>query len=62
MRALIIAGGMLALAGCAGLPDPDPNQAWIDLQANGHNALQATQVDEREWSDTRYFEVEPGSH
>jgi hypothetical protein len=62
MRALLLVGGLLTLAGCAGLPDPDPNQAWVDLQGPQENMLHATQVDEREWEDTRYFEVQPGSH
>jgi len=62
MRALILASGLLTLAGCAGLPDPDPNQAWVDLQVDQDNSLHATEVDEREWLDTRYFEVQPGSH
>lgn len=62
MRAFLMAGGLLALGGCAGLPDPNPDQAWIDLQAAKENTLHATEVDEREWQDTRYFEVQPGSH
>jgi hypothetical protein len=45
------------------MPDPDPSQAWIDLDARQQDtALQALKVDSREAVDKRYFEVQPGSH
>jgi len=65
MRMLMLTGGLLTLAGCAGfgMPDPDPSQAWIDLDAHQHDtALQAVQVDATQAIDKRYFEVQPGSH
>ncbi|PKH78965.1 hypothetical protein CXF97_17795 [Pseudomonas sp. Choline-02u-1] len=65
MRMLMLTGGLLTLAGCAGfgMPDPDPSQAWIDLDARQHDtALQAVQVDATQAIDKRYFEVQPGSH
>ena len=31
MRALLVAGSLSLLCACSTLPDPDPNQAWIDL-------------------------------
>lgn len=33
MRTMFVACSLLILSGCAGLPAPDPNQAWIDLTA-----------------------------
>jgi hypothetical protein len=62
MRTLMLTGGLLMLAGCAGLPDPDPAQAWVDLDAHQNAALQALKVDEKPSIDKRYFEVQPGSH
>lgn len=62
MRKLILTSGLLMLAGCAGLPDPDPTQAWIDLEAHQDRALQALEVDEKTSTDKRFFEVPPGSH
>ena len=62
MREILWVCGFLTLAGCAGLPDPDPSQAWVDLQVPQDNSLQAEQVDAQAWVDKRYFEVEPGSH
>ncbi|WP_448694475.1 PA0061/PA0062 family lipoprotein [Pseudomonas moraviensis] len=65
MRMLMLTGGLLTLAGFAGfgMPDPDPSQAWIDLDAHQHDtALQAVQVDATQAIDKRYFEVQPGSH
>ena len=65
MRMLMLSGGLLTLAGCAnfGMPDPDPSQAWIDLDARQQDtALQALQVDTTAAVDKRYFEVQPGSH
>ncbi|MFW0753558.1 hypothetical protein ACN1C3_02240 [Pseudomonas sp. H11T01] len=62
MRTLMLTGGLLILAGCAGLPAPDPAQAWVDLEAHQNTALQALKVDEKPAIDKRYFEVQPGSH
>ncbi|WP_407314016.1 hypothetical protein [Pseudomonas sp. nanlin1] len=62
MRTPLLVGSLLTLAGCAGLPDPDPNQAWIDLASGQNNTLHAEQVDDRDSSDARYFEVPPGRH
>jgi len=65
MRILILTGGLLTLAGCAGfgMPSPDPTQAWIDLDSQQQDtALQALEVDRKAAVDKRYFEVQPGSH
>lgn len=45
------------------MPDPDPNQAWIDLNSKQEDAaLQALKVDDKAATDKRFFEVQPGSH
>ena len=62
MRALLVIGSMLLVSACSTLPDPDPNLAWVDLTPYGETSLDAKQVDERDWADSRYFEVQPGSH
>ncbi|WP_263263571.1 hypothetical protein [Pseudomonas sp. RIT-PI-S] len=62
MREILLLGALLTLIGCMGLPKPDPNQAWVDLQVPEENALRAQQVDAQAWDDHRYFEVQPGSH
>jgi hypothetical protein len=65
MRKLMLTGGLLTLAGCAGfgMPDPDPSQAWIDLASKQQDsALQALKVDDKAATDKRFFEVQPGSH
>lgn len=63
MRAMLLVSGLVALTGCAGfLPKPDPNQAWVDLAAEQDSSLHAVQVDDRDWTDKRYFQVQPGSH
>ncbi|WP_213937623.1 hypothetical protein [Pseudomonas sp. dw_612] len=65
MRKLMLTGGLLTLAGCAGfgMPDPDPSQAWIDLASKQEDsALQALKVDDKAATDKRFFEVQPGSH
>ena len=62
MRALLVTGPLLLISACSTLPDPDPNQAWIDLTRYDNTSLDAVQVDERDWADSRYFEVQPGSH
>lgn len=62
MREIFLLAAALTLAGCMGLPKPDPNQAWVDLNVPEDNALHAQQVDAQALDDNRYFEVEPGSH
>ncbi|MBA1288096.1 PA0061/PA0062 family lipoprotein [Pseudomonas japonica] len=62
MREIFLLAAALTLTGCMGLPKPDPNQAWVDLQVPEDNALHAQEVDAQALDDTRYFEVEPGSH
>lgn len=65
MRKLMLTGGLLMLAGCAGfgIPRQDPSQAWIDLDSKQEDtALQALAVDKQAANDKRYFEVQPGSH
>jgi hypothetical protein len=53
MRAsLFVIGALATLAGCAGMPRPDPNQAWVDLQVPQNNSLHAVEVDKQA----------PGSH
>ncbi|WP_256737509.1 hypothetical protein [Pseudomonas sp. dw_358] len=60
--ALMSLASALALAGCAGMPKPDPKQAWIDLRVGQDRSLHAVEVDEHAWRDQRYFEVAPGRH
>ena len=62
MRPLFAASTLMLLSACSTLPNPDPNQAWVDLTPVDETSLHAVQVDERDWADTRYFEVAPGSH
>jgi len=62
MREIFLIAAALTLTGCMGLPKPDPNQAWVDLQVPEDNALHAQEVDAQALDDNRYFEVEPGSH
>ncbi len=62
MRSLFAVGTLVLLSGCSTLPDPDPNQAWVDLAPFDNTSLHAVQVDERDWADKRYFEVQPGNH
>jgi hypothetical protein len=44
------------------LPKPDPSQAWIDLETDKRDLLQAEQADRQEQKDDRYFQVQPGAH
>ncbi|WP_160105898.1 hypothetical protein [Pseudomonas izuensis] len=65
MRKLMLTGGLLLLAGCAGfgIPRHDPTQAWIALESHQEDtALQALKVDNQATDDKRYFQVQPGSH
>jgi hypothetical protein len=51
------------LSACAGpMPQPDPREAWIDLQQEAPNDLMAERVDGQKIDDGRYFEVAPGAH
>ncbi|MFC6298578.1 hypothetical protein GNF76_06030 [Pseudomonas sp. CCM 7893] len=62
MRMFMLTGSVLILTGCVGLPDPDPAQAWIDLDNGQEAALHALKVDDKTTTDKRYFEVPPGRH
>lgn len=62
MRALLLTAPLLLISACSTLPDTDPNLAWVDLTPYGETSLDAAQVDQRDWADSRYFEVQPGSH
>ena len=63
MRILMLVVALSSLGGCAlWMPQPDPNQAWIDLDPHGETELMAVAVDERPLKDDRYFQVAPGSH
>lgn len=62
MRLLFAVGTLMLLSACSTLPAPDPNQAWVELAPQDETSLHAVQVDERDWVDSRYFEVTPGSH
>ncbi|MFC6335957.1 hypothetical protein GIR22_01150 [Pseudomonas sp. CCM 7891] len=62
MRMFMLTASLLTLAGCAGLPDPDPAQAWIDLDSDQNTVLHALETDDKAATDKRYFEVPPGRH
>jgi len=63
MRTLSLTLLTLILAGCAAwLPRHDPAQAWVDLDAAQASQVQATDVDEQQLDDPRFFQVAPGSH
>jgi hypothetical protein len=63
MRLVVIGLLLASLGGCSlWLPRPDPDQAWIDLHPTPQARLKAKRVDEREWTDERYFQVKPGRH
>ncbi|MEO4047967.1 hypothetical protein AAFN46_12855 [Pseudomonas sp. CAU 1711] len=60
---LLLTLSLLALAACASpLPQPDPRQAWVELQIHGGQTLMAHRLDDRRWPDGRYFQVAPGAH
>ena len=53
----------LALGACAStLPQPDPQQAWVDMQIRAGYTLMADRLDDKRWDDGRYFQVSPGAH
>ncbi|WP_145125668.1 hypothetical protein [Pseudomonas sp. URMO17WK12:I11] len=62
MRALWVIGSLLLTTACSTLPDPDPSQAWVDLEPGKQTSLDAVKVDARDWDDNRYFQVPPGNH
>jgi hypothetical protein len=63
MRILILALALSTLGGCAlWMPQPDPNQAWVDLAPHDETELVAVAVDNKSLEDHRYFQVTPGSH
>ncbi|MDH4569796.1 hypothetical protein E8E95_24230 [Pseudomonas sp. BN414] len=63
MRPLLLFLPLLSLGGCAMLlPSHDPNQAWISLQKQEGQHIQASRVDNETLSDQRYFQVSPGRH
>lgn len=63
MRILILALALSTFGGCAlWMPQPDPNQAWIELAPLDETELKAVAVDQRQLDDHRYFQVTPGSH
>jgi len=63
MRLLPILLCALPLTACAAaLPEPDPQQAWIELYSTPGNTLMAQKLDGKKVSDGRFFQVSPGSH
>lgn len=63
MRILTLAVALSTLGGCAlWMPQPDPNQAWIELAPRDETVLKAIAVDQQPLDDHRYFQVSPGSH
>lgn len=54
----------LLLAGCASpLPAPDPQMAWVELEAREVTSLlMADWQDGQRLRDGRYFQVTPGAH
>lgn len=63
MRALTALPLTMLLAACASpLPPHDPGQAWIELDPLPGQWLMADELDHRDLSDGRYFQVSPGAH
>jgi len=63
MRALLAVPVLLTLGACASpLPNPDPQQAWVELYATADTLLMADRLDGERWPDGRYFQVTPGKH
>lgn len=63
MRGLMLVLALSSLGGCAlWMPEPDPNQAWVDLKPHPASDLQAVEVDTAPLHDDRFFQVEPGNH
>ena len=63
MRALLLAPALLLLGACASpLPEPDSQQAWVELYSTADTLLMADRLDGKRWPDGRYFQVTPGQH
>ena len=63
MRVLPVLLFALPLSACASaLPEPDPQQAWVELYSTPGNTLMADKLDGKRVSDGRYFQVSPGEH
>ncbi len=63
MRALLLAPALMMLGACASpLPEPDSQQAWVELYSTADTLLMADRLDGKRWPDGRYFQVTPGQH
>ena len=63
MRALLLAPALMLLGACASpLPEPDSQQAWVELYSTADTLLMADRLDGKRWPDGRYFQVTPGQH
>jgi hypothetical protein len=63
MRLMPILLLSLPLSACAAaLPEPDPQQVWIELYSTPGNTLMADKLDGERVGDGRFFQVTPGSH
>ncbi|GIZ10604.1 hypothetical protein [Pseudomonas sp. NCCP-436] len=63
MRVLPFVFSLLLLSACASpLPEPDPQQAWVELYSTADTLLMADRLDGRRWPDGRYFQLSPGAH
>lgn len=63
MRVALSIIALTLLAGCAGpLPNPDPQQAWVELHTYTGKTLMSDKLDGRRTEDGRYFQVPPGKH
>ncbi|MGX5217381.1 PA0061/PA0062 family lipoprotein [Pseudomonas sp. S9] len=63
MHRIALTACALALTACASeLPQPSPDQAWVDLYASAGYLLMANKLDGKRLDDGRYFQVPPGAH
>lgn len=62
MRALLLAPALLLGACASPLPEPDSQQAWVELYSTADTLLMADRLDGKRWPDGRYFQVTPGQH
>lgn len=62
MRALLALSVLIAGCTSSSLPTPDPQQAWVELDALPGHHLSAQRLDDQRVSDGRYFQLTPGAH